>query len=360
MRHTLNILLVDRHNAIMTIYLEPLTDNARKTATRARGAWGHACRDRFGYTGNTDPLVVENLMNGRALRHRHWICLTTEPQHPWHIQISAPNEAAWAYAIAQPDVAERIEGAHRHAVGAVLYAMSTYVLRVNGPCSELIAPLYVTYDQRIGREGEPVLHDHIIMAGYLKTGDGFGAITIADGYLDLLRAVYDAEMIYRLGKLGFKTMDEDGNFVWDAFGSVRLPAGIVRRFSEIRTDRPDAYRKQWIADGERMGLTQPIMPSRGTGNVRKQPSYPDIQDLVAIARSMPVPVGHEIILRLLIGTGSANDLLLHTWAIYGAGEWGAAGTGDAWLEQGDTASRRHVPKPGYRNVEMLVDPDEMV
>lgn len=351
---------MDRHNAIMTIYLEPLTDIARKTAARARGSWGHACRDHFGYMGNTDPLAVENLMNGRALRHGHWICLTTEPQHPWHIQVSAPNEAAWAYAIAQPDVAERIEGAHRHAVGAVVYALSTYALRIHGPSSELIEPFYVTYDQRIGREGEPVLHDHVIMAGYLKTVDRFVAVTIADGYLDLLRAVYDAELIYRLGKLGFKTMDEDGNFVWEAFGSVRLPAGIVRRFAEIRTDRPDAYRKQWRTDGERMGLTQPIIPSRATGSMRKPPESHDTRDLVAIARSMPVPVGHEIILRLLIGTGSANDLLLHTWAIYGAGEWSVVDTGEAWPEKGGTASRRHVPKPGYRNVEMLVDPDEMV
>jgi conjugative relaxase-like TrwC/TraI family protein len=120
--------------------------------------------------------------------------------------------------------------------------------------------LAVGFDHRTSREGDPLLHTHLVVANRVQGPDGrWTALDGRDLYRHRLaadaiyRATYQRELVRTLG-VEWTAADAHGNRELQG-----MPEALIRGFSK-RSDRIDAELHRLTADGRERTPRPPIAP----------------------------------------------------------------------------------------------------
>jgi len=137
----------------------------------------------------------------------------------WDLCFSAPKSVSAAWAIADPQLKEKIENAHKQAVSRALDylerdAISVRIRRdnctvVHEPVAVYGGAIFATYVHSSSRASDPQLHTHAVLMNLTPSGR---SLDFSAAHVHAGGAMYRAELAHRLRELGFEPQREGKSF----------------------------------------------------------------------------------------------------------------------------------------------------
>ena len=200
------------------------------------GYWQGGCAQALGLHGEVkagqllaaltghDPLTGEALAKNAGNDHKPG----------WDCTFSSPKSVSAAWAIADPEMREKIETAHRQAVSVSVNYIEEHAAstrhgkggQVQVPASENGGILVAVYQHSTSRNQDPQLHSHCLISNMNKDGRGLDLDTrhkMAAG------ALYRVELAHQLNEIGFH-IERDGK----SFAIAGVPQKLVDEWSSRR------------------------------------------------------------------------------------------------------------------------------
>lgn len=200
------------------------------------GYWQGGCAEVLGLHGEVkdgqllaaltghDPLTGEALAKNAGNEHKPG----------WDCTFSSPKSVSAAWAIADQDMREKIEIAHRQAVSVSLKYIEEHAAstrhgkggEVHVPATENGGILVAVYQHSTSRNQDPQLHSHCLISNLNKDGRGLDLDTrhkMAAG------ALYRVELAHQLKEIGFQ-IERDGK----SFSIAGVPQKLVEEWSSRR------------------------------------------------------------------------------------------------------------------------------
>ncbi len=151
-----------------------------KTAAEAPAVWLGSAAQRLGLEGPVDPdafrhlLGADHPLTGEPLG----VPRTTNHRVPgFDLCFSAPKSVSVAWALASPEVVERIAACHDRAVVSAVEAVESEVARARrGRRAATVVTtegiVAAAFGHRSSRAGDPQIHTHVVVPNLTVTGDG--------------------------------------------------------------------------------------------------------------------------------------------------------------------------------------------
>lgn len=234
------------------------------------GQWAGAGVQALGIHGQITNQQLDRLFRGEHPETGEALVQGAGDKHRagWDLTFSAPKSVTAAWAVAEPELRDKIQAAQARAVErAISFLEKNAAFARRGQAGEehekLPGLIVAKYSHSTSREQDdnapdPQLHDHCLVLNVAQRADGtFGSIE--SKYLMKWKmaagAAYRAELAAEMQKIGFKT-EADGNF-------FKL-AGI----SEILCDNWSKRRQAIEAKLEETGYTSAVAASHAALNTR--------------------------------------------------------------------------------------------
>ncbi|HXW38317.1 MAG TPA: MobF family relaxase, partial [Acidimicrobiales bacterium] len=144
----------------------------------APGRWLGATSAALGLTGEVDPAVLRNLLDGRGAGGEDLGIMRRGDRRPgFDLTFSAPKGLSLLWAFGSREVADAVSGAHDRAVAGVidhLSAEAAYVRRGTDGLQLGEAKGFVAagFRHRSSRAGDPQMHTHVLVPNVVCGADG--------------------------------------------------------------------------------------------------------------------------------------------------------------------------------------------
>lgn len=199
-------------------YAEQLPGGAdeyyQRDPTAVPAAWLGSAAGRLDLDGGVDPEAFRRLLDARHPGTGAPLGVPRTTDHRlagFDLCFSAPKSVSVAWALAPPDTAEAIAGAHDRAVAQAVSVLETEVVRARrgtraATLVETEGVVAAAFGHRSSRAGDPQIHTHVVVPNLTVTSDGRWSALAGDrvyrwaktlGYL--YQAALRAELTRTLG-----------------------------------------------------------------------------------------------------------------------------------------------------------------
>lgn len=200
------------------------------------GYWLGGCASELGLHGEVKDGQLLAALTGHDPLTGAALAKNAGPEHKpgWDCTFSSPKSVSAAWAIADPEMREKIETAHRQAVSVSVNYIEEHAAstrhgkggEVHVPASENGGILVAVYQHSTSRNQDPQLHSHCLISNLNKDGRGLDLDTrhkMAAG------ALYRVELAHQLKEIGFQ-IERDGK----SFAIAGVPQKLVEEWSSRR------------------------------------------------------------------------------------------------------------------------------
>jgi Ti-type conjugative transfer relaxase TraA len=209
------------------------------------GYWLGGCAAELGLVGEIKDGQLLSALTGHDPATGEALAKNAGEEHKpgWDCTYSAPKSVSAVWAVADQEMREKIEQAHRQAVAeSINYIEANAAFTRHGhggavkvPASENGGLLVAVYEHHTSRNQDPQIHSHCIVANLNKDGRG---IDLDTGHKMAAGALYRAEFAHQLQKIGFE-IERDGK----SFAVKGVPTELVEKWSSRRNQIEDHMAK---------------------------------------------------------------------------------------------------------------------
>lgn len=200
------------------------------------GYWVGGCAEALGLHGEVKGGQLLAALTGHDPLTGEALAKNAGPEHKpgWDCTFSSPKSVSAAWAIADADMREKIEMAHRQAVAVSLKYIEEHAAstrhgkggEVHVPASENGGILVAVYQHSTSRNQDPQLHSHCIVSNMNRDGRGLDLDT---AHKMAAGALYRVELAHQLKEIGFE-IQRDGK----SFAIAGVPEKLVDEWSSRR------------------------------------------------------------------------------------------------------------------------------
>lgn len=200
------------------------------------GYWLGGCAEALGLHGEVKDGQLLAALTGHDPATGEALAKNAGPEHKpgWDCTFSSPKSVSAAWAVAGPELREKIEVAHRQAVSVSLKYIEEHAAstrhgkggEVHVPASENGGILVAVYQHSTSRNQDPQLHSHCLISNLNKDGRGLDLDT---RHKMVAGALYRCELAHQLKEIGFQ-IERDGK----SFSIAGVPQKLVEEWSSRR------------------------------------------------------------------------------------------------------------------------------
>src|SRR5215213_3007133 len=236
------------------------TTSSTCLATESPGRWYGAGAASFGLQGEASPAGFQRMFEGRhpdtgeLLGHPHG----RNAVPAFDVVLRPTKSVSILYGLGDPATGRSVLAAHHVGLAEAVAYLDEHLgaRRGHGGVQHVSGQgvLAVGFDHRTSRDGDPLLHTHLVIANRVQGRDGrWTALDGRDLYRDRLaadaiyRATYQRELVRTLG-VEWTAADSHGNRELQG-----MPEQLVRAFSK-RTNQIDAELDRLVEHGRERTL----------------------------------------------------------------------------------------------------------